>query len=419
MNRNINLYPWYVALFGATAWTPIFFLYFSQHLSLDQVLLLEAIYYASVVIIEVPSGYFSDVMGRRPTLLISTLAMGLSYLFFFSGTTFGIFAIAQVLLAIGFAFQSGTDTSFHFDSLARLGRTDEYGEREAIAGRNSLVARAAAIFLGGLAGLVSLRLGYLLSLLTMAGAFAIVLQFREPAQQDSDQEHADESHALREKTNEPSRTPQPLGPLTQLRLCLGYTRHPVLAWLMAYVILMTILDHVPYEFYQPYIELLGERGGFFAGRTPFISGIIMGLSTLIGAWAASRSIWLRDKLGLGGVLLLSVAIQTGSIAAMGLGLNVLVVLLVLLRTIPFAMANAPLRAAIAPLVPQAQRATYFSLQSLFGRLAFSGTLLILSTTTVGAAADWATLSSMLQSLALLGTVGLVGLLLTRHALTGS
>lgn len=401
MKRNIDLYPWYVTLFGASAWTPIFFIFFNEHVSLDQVLLLEAIYYASVVIIEVPSGYFSDVVGRRPTLLISTITMSVAYLFFGFGSSFIIFAIAQVLLAIGYGFQSGTDTSFHFDSLMAADRAEEYGDRESIAMRNSLIGRAIAIFIGGVIGLIALRLTYFLSLLAMLGAVYIAWQFTEPEQHSTDVDGVDSKH-----------------PLTQLRRCLSYTRHPVLAWLLGYVILMTILDHIPFEFFQPYIRLVGEEGGqiaeLFSGRTPLIAGIVMALSTFLGAWAASRSIWLRNRLGLAGALTLSTAIQTGLIGAMGLVLHPLVVPLIMLRMVPYAMSEAPLRAAVAPLVPQAQRATYFSMQSLFGRLAFSSTLLVLSITVGEAATDWATLSGMLRALAVLGLIGLALLFLTRR-----
>ena len=68
---NLRIYPWYVALFNAHFWMPVFFLYFLQHVSMSEVLRLEAIYYLAVVILEVPSGYFSDRFGRRPTLLIA------------------------------------------------------------------------------------------------------------------------------------------------------------------------------------------------------------------------------------------------------------------------------------------------------------------------------------------------------------
>jgi MFS family permease len=74
---------------------PVFFLYFSQRLSLSQVLRLEAIYYLCIVLVEVPSGYFSDRYGRRLTLLIASAALFVAYVIFFFGDNFGEFAVAQ------------------------------------------------------------------------------------------------------------------------------------------------------------------------------------------------------------------------------------------------------------------------------------------------------------------------------------
>ena len=56
LERNVRLYPRYAGLFNALFWIPVFFLYFSQRLALEEVLLLEGLYYAAVVILEVPSG---------------------------------------------------------------------------------------------------------------------------------------------------------------------------------------------------------------------------------------------------------------------------------------------------------------------------------------------------------------------------
>jgi len=83
---------------------PVFFLYFSQRLSLSQVLRLEAIYYLCIVLVEVPSGYFSDRYGRRLTLLIASAALFVAYVIFFFGDNFGEFAVAQAFLAVGLAF---------------------------------------------------------------------------------------------------------------------------------------------------------------------------------------------------------------------------------------------------------------------------------------------------------------------------
>lgn len=402
MKRNVDLYPWYISLFGLTAWLPIFFLYFSQHLTLEQVLLLEAIYYAAVVLLEVPSGYFSDVIGRRITLLVSSTGMGLAYVLFIIGgtinsNTFAIFIAAQLLTAIGFAFKSGTDTSFHFDSLTALDQESEYADREAIAGRNGLLASTVAVLLGGLVALIDLRLAYVLSLLGMIGALWIVFRFEEPAQ-------------------DPGHTQE--GPVAQFLACVGYAGRPTLSWILAFVVLMTILNHVPYEFYQPYIDLLANNGNaLFAGRTPLIAGIVMGISSLLGAWVAGRSIWIRDRIGLGPTFLTATAIQTVVITMMGSVLSALVVPLIMLRTLPHALTTAPMNAAIAPEVPQAQRATYFSMQSLAGRLAFSLTLLLLSRAAAGGSVEeWSTLGWMLRACAVLGVVGWIGLWVSRKKL---
>ena len=80
--RNAALYPWYAGLFNCFFWMPVFFLFFNEHLTVAQVLRLEAIYYVAVVVLEVPSGFFSDVVGRKPTLLLSSLSFFAAYLLF-------------------------------------------------------------------------------------------------------------------------------------------------------------------------------------------------------------------------------------------------------------------------------------------------------------------------------------------------
>ena len=55
MERNLWLYPRYRGLRDAIFWLPVFFLYFRSVLPADRVLLLEAVYYLGVVVMEVPS----------------------------------------------------------------------------------------------------------------------------------------------------------------------------------------------------------------------------------------------------------------------------------------------------------------------------------------------------------------------------
>lgn len=83
-----------------------------------------------------------------------------------------------------------------------------------------------------------------------------------------------------------------------------------------------------------------------------------------------------------------------------------VVVMLLSRSIPRALVTAPMNAAVAPLFEKEQRPTYFSLQSLAGRFAFSLTLVIFSTATGLLPGD-----PMKISLAIGAVLGVVGIAL--------
>ena len=392
--RNVRLYPLYQAFFNAYFWLPVFFLYFSEQMPLRRVLQLEAIYYVTVVVVEVPSGYFSDTVGRRRTLLVAAGALVVSYALFFFGTGFAAFALAQVCLAIGLAFNSGTDTALHFDSLNSIDRAGEYADREAAVHRLALLGSAAAALIGGLAGAWQLRIAYALSMLAAVAALVTVWFMVEPPRQVVPGE---ETIARRGR-----------GFLRQLAACVGRLRDRTLAWLLGFAILMIVINHVPYELYQPYLDLLlSERDVILPGRgTPLVTGVVTAVTMLIASWATARSIRLRDRIGLGATLLLATMIQVLIMAAMGLVLHEAILVLILLRSVSSAIMQPPMRAAITPRLPQSLRATYLSIQSLAGRLAFAGTLWLLSRAAEpGAAADWPSLSSMSLTCAVVGFAG--------------
>ena len=354
LTRSVRLYPIYAPLTQAYFWLPVFFLYFNQHMPIEQVLRLEAIYYAAVVILEVPSGYLSDTLGRRLTLLISAVSAIFAYALFFLGGSFGIFVLAQIGLAASMAFRSGTDTSFHYDLLKCLGREDAYPQREARITRNVFIASAGAALLGGAVSIFALRVAYGFSFLTACVAFVLVLLFAEP-------------------DREASTARQTSGFFSQIRACLAYLSQPVLGWLMLFSVFMTVINHIPYEFYQPYIQLLGAQA-----PTPLLTGLHTALTMGIAAWFAKQSIRLRDHFGTRSALMLSAGVQVVLILLMGFFFHPVVALLLAFRSVPRALMIAPLNAATVPRLQQHHRATYLSIQSLIGRLSFSLCLALLA-----------------------------------------
>tara|TARA_B110000908_G_C10131719_1_gene392522 strand:- start:190 stop:660 length:471 start_codon:yes stop_codon:yes gene_type:complete len=71
--RTIALIPWYQFLNSLLFWQAVWFVYFQSNLSGAEAIILYSAYDISVTVLEVPSGYFSDRIGRRFTLLVSTL----------------------------------------------------------------------------------------------------------------------------------------------------------------------------------------------------------------------------------------------------------------------------------------------------------------------------------------------------------
>jgi hypothetical protein len=172
---------------------------------------------------------------------------------------------------------------------------------------------------------------------------------------------------------------------------------------------MIIINHIPYEFYQPYLKELASQ--YDAVRaTPFLSSVHLTLTMIVASVIASNSIRIRNKIGVGATLLSAAGLQIIMMAIMHYFVSIPVAIATLLRSCPRALMTAPLNAAVAPRVPTTKRATFFSLQSLFGRLGFSLTLTIFASGANGK--DWESITTMLGWGMWLGLLGFAALLLT-------
>lgn len=358
------------------AYLPIFFLFFNEIVSLQEVLLLESVYYISVVCIEVPSGYFSDRIGRKKTLIISSILFMLSYVVFALSYNFGSLACGQILLAAAISFRSGTDTSFYYESLVDANKEDEYGQREASVQSWVQIASAFAVLIGGFVGAISLHLPYYLSALIVLPALIISFYFTEPG--------------LLKKESAPF--------FKQLIICFQYLKSPQLLWLFMFSVLMYAMTHIPYEFYQPYLKLLESRGDLGVMNAPIASGILFAGTRFFAAYAAKMSVTWTERYGIYKVLFVAIVIQAIIIGMLGTVLSIYVVLIVFFRNFSMMMTTAPINAVIAPVVHANQRATYFSIQSLAYRLSFAATLILLALPFGdGHVTDWPALAWMLRT----------------------
>lgn len=362
LERNLDGLPLFTIASSWLPWQPIIALFITESFGIDKLLTLTAIMYFGVVLAEVPSGWMSDRVGRVITLRVASVLwiVGHSVLLLSAGSFF-LIAVGQVLLASGFAFLSGTDVSFHYDTLEALGMEDSFEVRQARLKSFAYVAVALSSVLGGVAGLVDLRLAFGLSLITAIYQLVLIARFSEPPRGDTVVQ-PDFGH--------------------QLRACAHLVRKPLLRWIAGYWVAMVVLEHVAHTLAQPYItEALGKSPDEL-GATPLVVGLIFASFGIGGALAAAATPLMREKLGFFGVLLALAIISAAIVTTMAIVIALPVALLLVFRSVQGAAAPIVLTTAVAPAVPQTQRATYLSLHSLVGRLSY-GALLIVVGRTVG------------------------------------
>jgi MFS family permease len=112
----------------------------------------NAFFTAGMVLFEVPTGIVADTVGRRASYLLGTLTLSASTLLYVLlwrlQAPLWAWAIASILLGLGFTFFSGAVEAWLVDALKATGFE---GELESVFGRGQVVA-GAAMLLGSVAG---------------------------------------------------------------------------------------------------------------------------------------------------------------------------------------------------------------------------------------------------------------------------
>jgi MFS family permease len=93
-------------------------------LSMSQVLQTQALFALTVAMLEVPSGYFADIWGRKLAILVGSLFNGLGFLLLLSADSFVDFLLYEFLLGVGVSLISGADLALLYDSEHELGGTN-------------------------------------------------------------------------------------------------------------------------------------------------------------------------------------------------------------------------------------------------------------------------------------------------------
>jgi len=107
------------------------------------VLIVEAAFSVTVMLMEVPSGYFADIYGRRLSMILGAVFFMLSMVAFSFADTFTGFFFAEILGGLGISFHSGANEALLYDSLLVMKEERRYKKMQ---GNMFFAERVASVF---------------------------------------------------------------------------------------------------------------------------------------------------------------------------------------------------------------------------------------------------------------------------------
>lgn len=157
VSGNPAKYVWFTTLYNARAYYPILaILFLDLGLTLDQYVLLNLVWAASIFLFEVPSGALADTLGRK-TLLVSASVLMIAEMACLllapkdgGWLLVGLCVLNRFLSGLSEAAASGADEALAYDSLPEGEKEDAWDEVLSTAMRYRSVGFVIAMVIGGL-----------------------------------------------------------------------------------------------------------------------------------------------------------------------------------------------------------------------------------------------------------------------------
>ena len=312
----------------------------------------NAFFSAGQVLFEIPTGVIADTRGRRfsfmlgaATLLLATLL----YLYMWqTEAPFVGWALASILLGLGFTFFSGATEAWLVDALVATGFT---GNLESVFGRAQAVG-GAAMLVGSVTGgvvaqLTSLGVPYVLRAAFLGVTLVVAFRFMHDIGFTPDR-GANPVKAVRTVWN---------GALD------GGLRNPPVRWLMLAAPFTTGVGFYVFYAIQPYLlQLYGDPNAYsIAGLAAALFAGVSMVGGLLVPWA--RRLFRRRTTA----LLLGLLADIVILVLIGVSSSFVFVIAVLTISSILSSIERPLRQSfINGVIPSAQRATVLSFDSLMG-----------------------------------------------------
>jgi MFS family permease len=310
----------------------------------------NAFFTVGMVVFEVPTGIVADTIGRRMSYLLGTVTLAASTLVYVLlwqiEAPFWEWAIASMLLGLGFTFFSGAVEAWLVDALAATGFT---GEIETVFGRGQIVTGAGmltgSVAGGFIAAQVSLGAPFVLRGVVLAVMFAVAFRMM---------------HDVGFTPEQGGRPLAEMRKIAEASIEYGW-RVPAVKWLMVEALFTGGVGIYGFYALQPYLlELYGDPEAYQVAG--LVAAVVAG-AQIVGGMAAPRIRRMFKRRT--SALLLTATLSSASLALMGaIESFAVVIAAVVVWGLLFA-ATMPIRQAyLNGLIPSRQRATILSFDSM-------------------------------------------------------
>jgi MFS family permease len=182
LQRNIKLLKWFNFCNDFRLYDAVAAVYFAQVTgSYTLGLSVFSISTISSSVFEVPTGIFSDLLGRKMTMVLGAISSTLSIIFFAIGGSFATLAVGALFGGLSQALFSGNNDALLYDTLKEAQREKDFASVQSQTSSMFQFALATSALFGSLVlGLESFKWVFWISVIPQALSIFLASQFIEP-----------------------------------------------------------------------------------------------------------------------------------------------------------------------------------------------------------------------------------------------
>ncbi|MGB0887997.1 MAG: MFS transporter, partial [Vicingaceae bacterium] len=342
---------WKLYVIKASKWLmlfmPIIWLFYEENgLTIADLFIIQSIYSVAIAVIEIPSGYVADIVGRKNAMVIGMFLGFIGMVIYSISYGFDGFLAAALCLGVGQSFISGSDTALMYDSLLALNRSKDFIKLEGRTISMGNLAEAFAFIAGGLLAEISLRTPFYFQVGISFIGFLFALILVEP-----------KMHRLKDGKTKPWKNIKNI-------IHFALKENKILRQYIFYSSIIGAGTLTMAWFSQPFFKSIGIESKFYFG----LLGAALNLAVAIPSFYAHK---IEESIKTKTLLVLILILICGCYSSISYFQNYWGLIILLLFYITRGVATPVLRDYMNRHIPSEMRATVMSIRSFIIRIIFA------------------------------------------------